>query len=129
MPYQSHHDADARIMKYRYWGNLSTEDITQASGEQRAFLKDMTGPVAIIADASEVTGLPPSMLTHARNAPFARYTPIIITIVGANRFIEVLIKTFNVVMRGNVRTFKDNESAEAYVQEEIARLLAADFNR
>jgi hypothetical protein len=121
MPSESHYYPTARLIHLRFWGNLTGTEFMDAFKGEKAFFDGMSGTVGLIADASEIKALPPGVLSLARKAQFARYRPIIVVIVGGNRFVRSMAEAFGKITGIQMSFAPTYDEALTYIQSELAR--------
>ncbi len=119
MPFSNTYDDENNLIICRYEGKLTADEVVSSFTDTRQFFVDRGGMVALIVNASAVISLPPSILTYARNAPFARYKPLIIGLVGANALVRSIASVFSVITGISVRTFDSEDEALAEMLHEL----------
>lgn len=116
MPYEARYYKAEKHIAYAYWGDLTAEEFLASFTAQAAFFHEMTGLVTVTVNAQKLDTIPMSILTHARNAPLARYRPLLLVIVGANAFVQAIANVFAKVTGIEVQHVATETEAEQFLR-------------
>lgn len=124
MPSEDHYHKAERLMYHRYTGNLTGQEFFESFAGEKEFFDGMTGLVGMLVDLTEIRGVPPGVLTIARQKMFSRYKPLLIVVIGGHMFARTIAQTFARMTGHNMVFFNDFESGDAYMREKVAEWQA-----